>query len=144
MRSHPPGTNDRVVNSTNVSSGTRKTHRDRSECKGTFHNAEFDQNTPVAQHSRQFEPMERNDLRWAPLVPDNYMNRTQGWLGFILAASLIASLLMHQIYAGAYMRSTPAGNYTYFIGVVSTSIPFVFWALITFSVSLIGRARANH
>jgi len=72
------------------------------------------------------------------------MSNARSWLALILAVSLLASLLMHQIYSGAYVRSTRADNYTYFIGVVSITIPFAFWALVTFSVSLIRRGRSNH
>lgn len=72
------------------------------------------------------------------------MKNVRGWLALILAISSFASLLLHQVYSGAYIRSTPTGDYMYFIGVVSTTIPFVFWALVTFAVSLIRRGWANH
>lgn len=72
------------------------------------------------------------------------MKNTRSWLALVLAVSLLASLAMHQIYSGAYVHSTPADNYTFFIGVVSTTIPFAFWALVTFCVSMIRRGRPNH
>jgi len=72
------------------------------------------------------------------------MKNQERWLALILTTSLLASLLMHQVYSGAYVRSTLADNYTYFIGVVSTTIPFPFWALVTFCVSMIRRGRPNH
>jgi len=72
------------------------------------------------------------------------MKNHERWLALILTTSLLASLLLHQIYSGAYVRSTRAENYTYFVGVVSTTIPFAFWALVTFTVSLIRRGRPNH
>jgi len=72
------------------------------------------------------------------------MKNSRSWLALILAVSLLASLLMHQVYSGAYVRSTRGDNYTYFIGVVSTTIPIAFWALVTFTVSLIRRGQPNH
>jgi hypothetical protein len=72
------------------------------------------------------------------------MKNVRCWLALILVTSLVVSLLMLQIYSGAYIRSTPPRDYTYFIGVVSTTIPFVFWALVIFAVSLIKRGWANH
>jgi len=72
------------------------------------------------------------------------MKNHERWLALILTTSLLASLLLHQIYSGAYVRSTRDENYTYFVGVVSTTIPFAFWALVTFCVSMIRRRRPNH
>lgn len=78
------------------------------------------------------------------LRSEQSMNNAGNWLALIQGTSLLVSVLMHQVFAGAYVRATPADNYTYFIGVVSTTIPFAFWALVTFSVSLIRRGRADH
>ncbi len=72
------------------------------------------------------------------------MTKARATLALILGVSLLVSVLLHQIYSGAYVRSTPTDKYTYFIGVVSTTIPFVFWALVTFSLSLVRRGRPNH
>lgn len=65
-------------------------------------------------------------------------------LVLILAMTIVVSLLLHQIYSGTYARSTQADTFAYFIGPVSTTIPFAFWALITFLVSLIRRGQPNH
>ena len=72
------------------------------------------------------------------------MKNARSWLAFILGVSLLISLLQHQMFSGAYIQSTSAEKYTYFIGVVSTTIPFAFWALVTFAVSLIRRGHSNH
>jgi hypothetical protein len=65
-------------------------------------------------------------------------------LALIVAITIVVSLLQHLRFSGAYIRSTPIDEYTYFIGPVSTTIPFVIWALVTVSVALIRRGRPNH
>jgi hypothetical protein len=59
----------------------------------------------------------------------------------IVGVSLIASMLLHHSFAGAYVYSTASDRYTYWIGPVSTGIPFVFWAVVTIFVASIRPIR---
>lgn len=78
-----------------------------------------------------------------PLSEAIKMHEARPWLALFLVPSLLTSLLLHQIFSGAYVQATPADSYTYFIGPISTTIPFAFWALVTFLVAMF-RRRPSH
>lgn len=65
-------------------------------------------------------------------------------LGPIIGVSLLVSVTLFFCYSGAYVRVTLSDRYTYWIGPVSTTIPFAFWALVTLSVAARGRKWPGH
>ena len=81
-------------------------------------------------------------VSWALTKADGMNSRCT--LVLIIAISLVLSVLLHYIYSGAYRQTTSSDRYTYWIGPVSTSVPFAFWALVTLFVASKGRGRPKH
>ena len=69
------------------------------------------------------------------------MKTAQVVLFVILPMSLLISAILHISYSGAYVYITPSDRSTYWIGPVSTSIPFVFWAIVTICVALMNQSQ---
>ncbi|MES2788844.1 MAG: hypothetical protein V4719_04420 [Planctomycetota bacterium] len=72
------------------------------------------------------------------------MQNFRSRLGLIVGVSLLVSVVLFFCYSGAYVRVTFSDHYTYWIGPVSTTIPFAFWALVTLGVAAMGRKWPGH
>ena len=62
----------------------------------------------------------------------------------VLSLSVLISFLLHQIFAGSRTRTTGDDTFTYWIGPISTTIPFVIWALFTLGLGFLARNNAGH
>lgn len=72
------------------------------------------------------------------------MTNTKTPLVLILAVSLLASALLYDSLSGAYIRATSTDHFTYWIGPLSTTIPFIFWAMVTWIVGSKRQGQRNH
>ena len=62
----------------------------------------------------------------------------------IVVTTLLASALTHLCFSGAYVLATKTDRHTFWIGPVSTTIPFAFWALVTIFVASMRRGHRRH
>ena len=72
------------------------------------------------------------------------MTNTKAPLVLILVVSLLASALLYVSLSGAYVRTTATDHFTYWIGPLSTTIPFIFWAMVTWLVGSMRQEQRNH
>ena len=72
------------------------------------------------------------------------MKNTLSTLVPILVVSLLASALLYVSLSGSYVRTTATDQATYWIGPLSTTIPFLFWAMVTLGIGFMQPGNRHH